>query len=66
MSGMTCANCGKPADEHWAVNYANGQHVTASVLVCPTSAFVANLRAWNPLPAGVKSAIPPKVQGETT
>lgn len=34
-----CENCGKPSQEHWAVNFADGPHVSGSVLVCPTAVF---------------------------
>jgi hypothetical protein len=31
-----CENCGLPSQEHWALNYSNGAHVSTTVLVCPT------------------------------
>jgi len=55
VPAVICENCGKPADEHWAVNYANGPHITGSVLVCPTSVFVVH-----------KPMVLSRGQGETT
>jgi hypothetical protein len=34
-----CQNCGLPMNEHYAVNYSDGQMVAATVLLCPTSVF---------------------------
>jgi len=34
-----CANCGKPSQEHYALNYSDWPMVGGSVLVCPTSVF---------------------------
>ena len=34
-----CENCGCAEKEHWALNWADGQHVSGSVLVCPTATF---------------------------
>ncbi len=41
MSDATikCANCFRPKGEHKLANYADGQMVTASALVCPTAVF---------------------------
>ena len=32
-------NCGKPQDEHYALNYADGPMVSGTVLVCPNSIY---------------------------
>jgi hypothetical protein len=38
-----CARCGIERGEHWALNFADGPHVSGTVLVCPTATFQSQL-----------------------
>lgn len=37
----TCNRCGSPESQHLLTNYADGPHVGAPFLVCPTAVFMA-------------------------
>lgn len=43
-----CIRCGHGSAEHLLVNYADGPHIGANVLICPTSVFFAS--SWEFLP----------------
>jgi hypothetical protein len=45
-----CHVCGHPAQDHFAVNYADGPHVTGVTLVCPTSVFQPKFLPQGPIP----------------
>ena len=40
MPDAICARCGYSEAHHLALNYADGPHVSGSVLVCPTATFL--------------------------
>lgn len=39
MADDKCARCGRLQSEHALVNHAEGPHIGASALVCPTALF---------------------------
>ena len=39
LQPLLCEHCHLPKSQHWAVNYADGPHVSGVVLVCPTGVF---------------------------
>ena len=36
---VLCAHCGQDRDDHWVLNFADGNLISATVLVCPTAIF---------------------------
>lgn len=36
-----CANCGKPRNQHWLVNYSDGPLIGKGAMMCPTAQFAA-------------------------
>lgn len=34
-----CKNCGHPQDEHYVVNFADGQMISGDVKICPTAIY---------------------------
>jgi hypothetical protein len=34
-----CANCGNGREQHWLANFADGPHIGAPLLVCPTATW---------------------------
>ena len=34
-----CSRCRQKREQHFGLNFADGQHVSGTVLVCPTSVF---------------------------
>lgn len=53
LETTACVNCGRPRNEHWLVNYADGPRIGASTLVCPTAQFTEQGRVSEQVGRGV-------------